>query len=142
LTLSVGLRATRRGSLFLAIGLAVALLAGCADNGDTVPPPAGNDITPPPGAIEVSADNLAFDTELITAPAGEPITIEFVNHDNQPHNIAIYSDSSRGEELFRGEIITGPDARATYEIPALEAGDYYFDCTVHPEMNGTFRVEG
>jgi plastocyanin len=133
-------RAARRWALVPILGLTL-ILAACADDADPAPPANGND-APPAGAIEVSADNMAFDTDVITAPAGEPITIVFTNNEGQPHNIAIYTDSTRGEELFRGDIITGPDEQITYEIPAMEAGEYFFDCSVHPEMNGTFRVEG
>ena len=39
----------------------------------------------------------------------------------------------------RGELITGPD-EIQYEIPALDAGEYYFLCIVHPTMNGTVVV--
>jgi plastocyanin len=117
------------------------VLASCANDGDPVAP--GNDDGAPPadGVTDVSADNMAFDTDRIVVPAGEPVTIEFTNLESQPHNIAIYTDSSRSEELFRGEIITGPDESITYEIEPLEAGEYYFDCTVHPEMNGAYVVE-
>jgi plastocyanin len=35
--------------------------------------------------------------------------------------------------------VTGP-GQAKYEIPALDAGEYYFHCDVHPTMNGTVTV--
>jgi plastocyanin len=56
-----------------------------------------------------------------------------------PHNIAIYTDSSLSEALFQGEIVTGP-ATAQYEVPPEPAGEYYFQCDVHPTMNGTVTV--
>ncbi len=40
-----------------------------------------------------------------------------------------------------GEIITGP-AETTYTFTApSEPGTYYFQCDVHPSMNGDFIVE-
>ncbi len=99
----------------------------------------GGPATPgPDGAIVVTADNLEFSTDRIGAPAGEAFTIEFTNQEGAPHNIAIYTDESRSEQIFAGEVI-GQES-ITYEIPALEAGDYYFQCDVHPEMNGTLTA--
>jgi plastocyanin len=55
------------------------------------------------------------------------------------HNIAIYTDSSLGTNLFPGEIVTGP-AAVDYRIPPLEPGTYYFHCDVHPTMQGSVAV--
>ncbi|HET7235599.1 MAG TPA: cupredoxin domain-containing protein [Actinomycetota bacterium] len=90
--------------------------------------------------LTVTAFNLAFDTTTIDLPAGEATSITFVNDDaGVQHNIAIYEDDTLAAELFNGELITGP-AEIVYEIPALEAGEYYFLCIVHPTMNGTVVV--
>jgi plastocyanin len=96
-----------------------------------------------PGAgVTVQAQNLAFDTSEIDLPADAPSTITFDNQDaGVPHNIAIYNDSSLGEALFTGEIVTGP-VTAEYQVPALTAGEYYFHCDVHPNMNGSVVVGG
>lgn len=89
----------------------------------------------------VVAQNLAFDTATIVLPADTETTITFDNRDaSVPHNIAIYTDSSMSQELFKGELITGP-ATTTYTIPPLAAGEYYFVCNVHPNMNGTVLVQ-
>jgi plastocyanin len=95
-----------------------------------------------PGGVTVAASNLAFDTDTIELPPDAPTTITFDNQDaGVPHNIAIYTDDTLSEVLFQGDIITGPDT-ITYEIPPLPAGEYYFHCDVHPNMNGTVIVGG
>jgi plastocyanin len=87
----------------------------------------------------VTALGIAFDTDTISIPADQPATLTFDNRDAQPHNIAIYTDDSLSEVLFPGEIITGPET-IEYAIPPLEAGENYFQCDVHPSMNGTVSV--
>jgi plastocyanin len=91
----------------------------------------------------VTASGLAFDTNEIDLAAGKETTLTFDNQDaGVPHNIAIYpsaSDISPDKALFQGEVVTGP-TKATYTIPALDAGTYYFHCDVHPTMNGTVVV--
>lgn len=88
----------------------------------------------------VVSQNMAFDTQTIVLPADTEATITLDNRDvGVPHNIAIYRDSSLAEQLFNGELITGP-ATTTYTIPPLPAGEYYFLCIVHPNMNGTVIV--
>jgi plastocyanin len=92
------------------------------------------------GLLTITAEDLAFDTTCFILPADEPITIRLVNEDSQPHNLAIYTDDSKSTPLFQGEIID-PGESIDYEIEPLEAATNYFDCTVHPEMNGSVRVE-
>ncbi|GIV00744.1 MAG: hypothetical protein KatS3mg014_2359 [Actinomycetota bacterium] len=88
----------------------------------------------------VVAQAMAFDTATIVLPANREHTITFENKDaGVQHNIAIYRDSSLSEQLFNGELITGP-ATTTYTIPPLPPGEYYFLCIVHPMMNGTVIV--
>ncbi|MEX2202785.1 MAG: cupredoxin domain-containing protein, partial [Actinomycetota bacterium] len=90
--------------------------------------------------VAVTAQNIAFDTDTIELPADTENTITFDNQDaGVQHNIAIFTDDSLSESLFRGEIITGPDT-IDYPIPPLEAGEYYFHCDIHPDMNGTVVV--
>lgn len=91
------------------------------------------------GGVTVVAQSLAFDTATIELEP-VPTTITFENRDaGVQHNIAIYGDSSLADELFNGELITGP-ATAEYAIPALPPGEHYFQCNVHPNMSGTVVV--
>lgn len=119
----------------LAAALA-AVLAACgtaSGGGGADAPPAEADYT-------VTAVDMAFDPGTLTVAGGEAFTIALVNEDAMPHNIAIYTDESKSEKLFEGEVVT--DDTIVYDIPALDAGEYFFDCSLHPNMTGTLVVEG
>jgi plastocyanin len=92
------------------------------------------------GVITISADNLEFSAPCMVANAGEAFTIHFENLESVPHDVAVYREEAKTNEIMRGEIITGPDAAADYPVEALDSGEYYFVCTVHPAMNGTLFV--
>jgi plastocyanin len=92
--------------------------------------------------VTVTAQNISFDTDTIELPADTASTIAFVNKDaGVQHNISIYTDDTATESLFKGELVTGAD-QATYEVPPLPAGEYFFRCDVHPNMNGKVVVGG
>jgi plastocyanin len=96
------------------------------------------------GGLTVTAAGMAFDTDVITMPADAEGTIHFVNADTQPHNIGVYESQQDGlafeNAIFEGEVIDG-DQEADYTFTAPPVGDYYFQCDVHPNMNGTFTAE-
>lgn len=100
----------------------------------------GHGKTPAAGAGAVSAANVQFDTDTIELKAGEEAEIEFVNEDSVEHNIAIYEDDSAKEDIYVGDVIPGGQ-EITYSFKAPEKGEYYFQCDVHPAMNGTVTVE-
>jgi cytochrome c oxidase subunit II len=89
--------------------------------------------------IELAAQNIAFTTTALTAPAGKDFTIHFKNQDATVlHNVEI-KDAS-GKSVFKGGFVTGP-AEINYPVNALAAGTYTFACTVHPNMTGTITVQ-
>jgi plastocyanin len=108
------------------------------EGGGSAPPGGGATVQP----ATVVASGLAFDTNTLSIASDTPSTLRFDNRDaGTTHNIAIYpSESDLSSPLFRGEIVTGP-ATATYHIPPLKPGSYYFHCDVHPTMNGSVKVE-
>jgi cytochrome c oxidase subunit 2 len=93
------------------------------------------------GVLTIAAQNIKFDTACMQTAANQPFKIDFDNKDaGTPHNVAIFTNSSLAQNLFRGAIITGV-SKATYSVNPLPAGIYYFHCDVHPGMNGTFKVQ-
>jgi plastocyanin len=93
------------------------------------------------GGLTVSAQNVQFDTDSIELPPNREAELTFVNDDASAtqHNISIYETPDAEENLFEGQIIPGGQ-EVTYSIPALEPGEYYFQCDVHPSMNGDATV--
>ena len=94
-----------------------------------------------PAQLQLTAQNIAFDTGELSAPPNTPIQLTFVNDDNGiPHDVAIRKDSPTGDQVFSGEVFPGI-ATKVYDVPALPAGGYAFVCTVHPNMTGTLTVQ-
>jgi plastocyanin len=102
---------------------------------------AGTNPSVDPAAADLTlvASEMAFDRDEISVPAGSAWTLQLVNEDDAPHNVAIYVDESAGKSLFVGELITATST--VYQVPALEPGTYFFRCDLHPDMNGTLIVE-
>ncbi len=91
--------------------------------------------------IQLSAENVQFDKKVITVQKDSRVVIEFTNNDSMPHNFSAYKSEAATEEIFVGEIITGPKT-ITYEFEApSKPGAYFFRCDVHPDMNGELVVE-
>jgi plastocyanin len=133
--------ALRRSALFLAPLLAIVLVAcggtpASPDNGA----PGGNTATVTNGEVAVVSDNMDFDVDVIEAPAGEAFVIRLTNDENIPHNLSVYTERG-GERLALGDIINEGEVDEV-EVPALEPGEYFFVCDLHPEMTGTIVVEG
>jgi len=125
------------------VSLLAAALAACACGSGTSPATVKSQATCSPNgtALKIQAQNLHFDTSCLAAPAGSSFTITLDNQDNGiPHNVSIYRSPSRSKPLFQGKVVVGV-ASTTYQVPALPPGTYYFQCDVHPAMNGAFVVK-
>ncbi len=96
------------------------------------------------GDFQLSADGLAFDTDTIELAAGEQQTIAFDNQDSAEHNLSVYQDEEAGQSqkgaLFAGDNIAAGDS-TEYQVDPLPAGEYYFQCDIHPTMNGDVVAE-
>jgi plastocyanin len=124
-------------------GASVAPSAGASTEPSASAAPSASTSAAPSGSgtvLEISAQNIAFDTGTLTAPVDEPFQIHFVNNDaSVPHNVAIHEGTPTGPEVFQGEVFPGV-AERTYDVPGLPAGTYGFVCTVHPNMTGTLTA--
>lgn len=119
----------------LVLLLLAATLLGCSDGGD------GGDGGEPSGAAAdgvlrvVGQDDLRWDVEQLTAPAGE-VTFELVCGDAVNHNLVI-------DELDEEVAVCGPGETDTGSIE-LEPGTYTYVCTVpghRATMQGELVVE-
>ena len=115
------------------------LLSGCAE--DTNPEAGGDDkalaCTPDATPLKLEAENTGWDSECLATEAGEAFKVEVVNQDGFSHTFSIY-EGKGGKQLFKGAEVAGGQS-LTYDVPALEQGQQYFQCDFHPDdMNGTF----
>jgi plastocyanin len=123
--------------------LAVAAPSPTVNPADVAPPPTGGGGEC--GAdgeilldIEAQAGNT-FSTDCLVAAAGEGFTINYSNADTVPHNIDVYIEQG-GESLATTDILPGP-LEDPLDVDPLDAGEYYFQCDVHPTtMFGTLAV--
>src|SRR4051812_30681389 len=124
------------GVAMLSGGVALAVLAGGEGGGEEPGGASGA------GVVTLAAKNIAFDPNQLSVPAGEPFTLAFTNNDaGVQHNVDIFrKEDFSGTPLFEGDLVTGV-AEADYDVPALDAGTYYFHCVVHPNMTGTIEAK-
>ena len=88
-------------------------------------------------SLTLVAEDVAFDTKVLTAPAGEEVTVEYDIRDEVPHNLHIITDS--GEDP-KTEVQTGPTMQ-TLTFTIDKPGSYTYVCDVHPDqMKGTLKL--
>jgi cytochrome c oxidase subunit 2 len=102
---------------------------------------AANGEAPAATTLQIVAQDLLFDRDALQGPPDQPFAVELDNRDEGTmHNFSVYTDASAQQALFVGDIFPGVEAR-TFQVPALESGEYFFRCDVHPTtMTGTLRV--
>jgi len=85
--------------------------------------------------VQIAAvETIRFDTDALEVPAGEDFCVEMTNDDSAPHDFGITETEFNGDDLAPGE-------STTYVVPAMEAGEYTFLCTLHPtQMVGDLTV--
>ncbi len=89
-----------------------------------------------PITIVVSAENLTFDRAAISVPANTQITVNFTNNDAAiPHDFGVSVPF-----VPHSETCFGP-CSASITFDSGQAGSYSFQCSIHPEMVGSFLVQ-
>ncbi|MBW3619233.1 MAG: cupredoxin domain-containing protein [Actinobacteria bacterium] len=87
--------------------------------------------------VTIAAENSnQFTANEMVLPANEEVGVVFENNEaGTPHNWSLYVSDAAVESIVVGEVVTGP---AVDEIifTSPEPGEYYFQCDVHPNMNG------
>jgi mono/diheme cytochrome c family protein/plastocyanin len=107
-----------------------------AGDGDGSPAPSTD---PSAEVVTITAQNVAFTTTDVTAPADTPFTLLFDNQDaGIPHDVQV-RDASEAV-VFKTDVFPGAEKR-DYAVPALAAATYEFFCSVHPNMTGTLTAE-
>ena len=106
---------------------------------NATPPPAPSGGAPAGPGIPLAAQNVKFDQANLTAPAAG-FTIQFDNKDaGTPHDVDILD--AGGKKVFDSKDFPGP-AKKDLPVPALPAGTYKFECSIHPgQMFGTLTVQ-
>ncbi|MDP8904420.1 MAG: cytochrome c oxidase subunit II [Chloroflexota bacterium] len=98
----------------------------------------------PTGAptIQVTSVSITegFDPSELSVAADTPFVVELTNADPvAPHDFAVRGANPDGSD-WQGDPDAAPSGSATYQAPALTAGDYEFYCSIHPNMIGTLHV--
>lgn len=117
-----------RRQLVLALLLAAALLAGCADNGDRRHNAASASEPPATDVTNIVAKDISFTPAAIQVPAGTEVTWSF-NDGQVPHNV-------HGDGWGSGDPQRSGTFRHTFDQP----GAYTYACTLHPRMTGRVVV--
>jgi mono/diheme cytochrome c family protein/plastocyanin len=98
-----------------------------------------------PGATidKLTAENIAYSPLTLDAPANKAFGIDFTMKDAGVggHDADILD--STGKKIVDNPVVSEP-GETTYVIPALPAGTYKYQCSVHPSvpnMNGTLTVK-
>jgi plastocyanin len=136
------------GALVIAIAILISVAACSSSPATQAPVSSASSATAPAAApgntvtINIAAQNMAFDQSALTVKAGAQVTMNFNNKDTMPHNVAIYTDSTAAQLIYKGETFNGPATR-TYTFTApTSPGTYFFRCDVHPaKMTGQFIVQ-
>ena len=90
-----------------------------------------SDATRLPGDITLSASNMEFKQESLTADAGD-VAIYFENKDPFAHNVKI--DGHGASDMAPGRI------SVRHVFRNMTAGSYKYYCEIHPDMEGTLTV--
>jgi cytochrome c oxidase subunit II len=100
----------------------------------------------PGNDLQLTAHNIAWNTNCLAITAGQPASVTVHNLDSGiDHNFAIWNGIDTTHQFFSIPKFSGVATHAAdlpQEISQLKPGKYYFQCNVHgPAMSGVFIVE-
>jgi plastocyanin len=123
---------------------AVLTQTGIVDNSASAeekPPATTASEAPPAAGLALVASGLAWDADVLAAPAGKPFAVKVTNEDTTVHNFSIYADGTLKEQLLDGQDVpAGATVEEKVDQP-IDKGEYYFQCDYHPTMSGTLEVK-
>lgn len=96
---------------------------------------------PPKPTLTVIAQNVSWNTNCISVPANQQVTVTMKNEDSGiEHNFSVYTAPDLKKNLFKGPVIKGPTSTVLH-LPAMPPGTYYFQCDIHGQaMSGKVVV--
>ncbi len=114
--------------------------AACGQN-LPAPVPTPGAAEPPSTTLAIIAQGTAWDKTTLSAIAGQPLTLTLDNRDTgTAHNIHFTEGADPGgDDVVATEITPGP-ATETLNFGPLEAGQYYYVCDVHLNMEGVLTA--
>ena len=83
-----------------------------------------------------TGDELEFDPDEVSVPTGAQVSVTFENRSALPHNLTFGAPIDVATSP-----VVAPGASETIQFAAPAPGDYAFNCTIHPGMQGTLTVE-
>jgi plastocyanin len=96
---------------------------------------------PGAGGITITASGVKFDKTTLTAPADTAFKLTLDNKDAKTNHDVDFLDAG-GTRVYDMKDFPGPEVK-TFDVPAMKAGAYKFECSIHPAlMNGTLTVGG
>jgi plastocyanin len=117
-----------------------AILVGAALLLGACSPAAEAPVSFDPNAPSITASGQKFDKTELDVPADSGFELVLHNQDPVPHNVSIYGDAGHSQRVFGGDLAN--NGTHVYHVQALAPGTYYFQCDVHPTMNGTVVAAG
>ena len=93
--------------------------------------------------VKIEAEDNRFDTNCLKAPADRDWRIYLMNHDEDAHNISIYSSDpavdKKAEQIYEGRSVKSRQ-QEEYAIEGLPPGKYYFQDDKVKTMNGAIVI--
>jgi outer membrane protein assembly factor BamB len=125
----------------------VALRPGATGSAETSQPTTPVSSSAPGTGAQLSistpaAAALEFDTPILTASPGAQVTVSYTNDSALPHNWHLFDGpDADAPTIAETPTKTGPQDVESVDFTApSKPGSYYFQCDVHPFMNGHLVV--